>query len=94
MATPPSSRGTAIIALFSMYSCSWWPTRYSASSTRSAAPIAASTSPLSIAYVAKTCSETSGSKIGGRGSVRGLIARRAARRIPRSAAARSARGSA
>ena len=29
--------GTAIIALFSMYSCSWWPTRYSPSKTRSAA---------------------------------------------------------
>ena len=37
--------GTAIIALFSMYSCSWWPTRYSPSRTRSAAANAASGSP-------------------------------------------------
>ena len=42
---PPSSRGSAIIALFSMYSCSWWPTRYVPSITTSAAASAASTSP-------------------------------------------------
>ena len=33
---PPSGRGTAIMAWFSMYSCSWWPTRYSPSMTSSA----------------------------------------------------------
>ena len=43
---PPSGRGTAIIAWFSMYSCSWWPTRYSPSMTSSASAKPASTSPL------------------------------------------------
>ena len=37
--------GTAIIALFSMYSCSWWPTRYVPSSTTSASAKPASRSP-------------------------------------------------
>ena len=43
--TPPSSRGTAIIAWFSMYSCSWWPTRYVPSMTRSPSPWRSAASP-------------------------------------------------
>ena len=47
---PPSSAGTAIIALFSMYSCSWWPTRYSPSTMTSAPAKPASRSPEAISY--------------------------------------------
>ena len=84
---PPSSRGTAIIALFSMYSCSWWPTRYVASMISSPASAnAASTSPLTSSWWAKTVVDSSGSKTGGSGSVRsvhplaGLAERLAVRR--------------
>ena len=71
--TPPPSVGTAIIALFSMYSCSWWPTRYSPSRTRSAAAKAASTSPrLDARTSANTWSRASGSKTGGSCVVRGV----------------------
>ena len=81
--TPPPSVGTAIIALFSMYSCSWWPTRYSPSRIRSAAANAASGSPRSMAYVAKTWSEASGSNTAGSGVVRGTARRaRLAQRGP------------
>ena len=84
---PPSSRGTAIIALFSMYSCSWWPTRYSPSMTEvrpRAKP--ASTSPLRDLVVGEDCVDSSGSKTGGSGSVRERDrACWASRRVSRSA---------
>ena len=93
--TPPPSVGTAIIALFSMYSCSWWPTRYSPSRTTSALASAASTSvPASIVYWANVWSDSSGSKTPGSFVVRGSARRRASRRVALSGAARRASGSA
>ncbi len=59
--TPPSSRGTAIIAWFSMYSCSWWPTRYVPSITSSAPAMAFSASPRAMRYVANALSDAAGS---------------------------------
>ena len=91
---PPSSRGSAIIALFSMYSCSWWPTRYVPSMTTSAAASAASTSPRVRSKCANTTSEASGSNTGASGSVRSRTRRRASRRVSRSGAASRATGSA
>ena len=77
-----------------MYSCSWWPTRYSPSRIRSAAANAASGSPLASSYAANAWSDSSGSKTAGSGSVRGCTAARAARSVARSGAARRASGSA
>ncbi len=45
------------MAWFSMYSCSWWPTRYSPSTTMSAAASPASTSPLPSSKWANSRSE-------------------------------------
>lgn len=81
---PPSGRGAAIIALGSMYSCSWWPTRYSPSMTRSAAASAASTSPARHLVCRELLPDRSGSSTGSSGSMRTVSARRAARRVARS----------
>src|SRR5688572_6369476 len=78
-----------------MYSCSWWPTRYSPSRTTSALASAASTSvPASIVYWANVWSDSSGSKTPGSFVVRGIARRRASRRVALSGAASRARGSA
>src|SRR5438093_3456319 len=94
MTMPPSSPGTAIIAWFSMYSCSWWPTRYSPSRTRSAAAKPAAMSPCETSYWANTWSDCSGSNTGGRASVTSFIRPLSWRSVSRSGAASSATGSA
>ena len=92
---PPSGRGTAIIALFSMYSCSWWPTRYVPSITSSASREAGARCRPSTAGSGRTpASPRADRRPAGSGSVRSVMRFLASRSVSRSGAASSATGSA